>query len=204
MHPKSTETHELISALVDGEVAAAELPDAVAAASRTTEALRIWQTYQVVGQTLRGQAPAALACGDAFLAHFRERMATEVVVRPVPVDVLPPRAAEAALPVPAPSANDALIRWKLFAAAASLTAVAVFGWHVASLTEPSGTLAAAPASGANPSQVPVASTAAAAPVMLRDARLDALMEAHKQYGGTSALQMPAGFLRNATFDGSGR
>ena len=148
MHPKSTETHELISALVDGEVAAAALPDAVAAASRTTEALRIWQTYQFVGQTLRGQAPAALAGGDAFLARFRERMATEVVVRPVPVDVLPPRAAEAALPVPAPSANDALIRWKLFAAAASLTAVAVFGWHVASLTEPSGTLAAAPASGA--------------------------------------------------------
>ncbi len=37
-------------------------------------------------------------------------------------------------------------------------------------------------------------------VMIRDPRLDELMAAHKQFGGTSALQMPAGFLRNATFE----
>jgi len=37
-------------------------------------------------------------------------------------------------------------------------------------------------------------------VMLRDARLDALLAAHKQFGGASALQVPAGFLRNATFE----
>jgi sigma-E factor negative regulatory protein RseA len=36
--------------------------------------------------------------------------------------------------------------------------------------------------------------------MLRDARLDALMAAHKQFGGTSALQMPAGFISNATYE----
>ena len=60
------------------------------------------------------------------------------------------------------------------------------------------TLAKAPVVEAPP-QVP-----AAAPVMLRDARLDELLAAHKQFGGTSALQMPAGFLRNATFDGADR
>ncbi len=49
------------------------------------------------------------------------------------------------------------------------------------------------------SAVPAAPT-----VMLRDARLDELMAAHKQFGGTSALQKPAGFLRNATFDGPTR
>jgi sigma-E factor negative regulatory protein RseA len=27
-----------------------------------------------------------------------------------------------------------------------------------------------------------------------------MMAAHKQFGGTSALQMPSGFLRNATFE----
>ncbi|MHB8949586.1 MAG: sigma-E factor negative regulatory protein, partial [Rhodoferax sp.] len=37
--------------------------------------------------------------------------------------------------------------------------------------------------------------------MIRDPQLDALLAAHKQFGGTSALQGPAGFLRNATFDG---
>lgn len=39
-------------------------------------------------------------------------------------------------------------------------------------------------------------------VMLRDARLDQLLEAHRQAGG--AAQMPSGFLRNATFDGPSR
>jgi sigma-E factor negative regulatory protein RseA len=35
--------------------------------------------------------------------------------------------------------------------------------------------------------------------MIRDPQLDAMLAAHKQFGGASALQMPAGFLRNATF-----
>ena len=36
--------------------------------------------------------------------------------------------------------------------------------------------------------------------VLRDPRLEELMAAHRQAGGMSALQMPAGFLRNAAFD----
>jgi len=36
--------------------------------------------------------------------------------------------------------------------------------------------------------------------MLRDPQLEELMAAHRQYGGVSALQMPAGFLRNATYE----
>ena len=37
-------------------------------------------------------------------------------------------------------------------------------------------------------------------VVLRDPQLEALLSAHRQFGGASALQMPAGFLRNATYD----
>jgi sigma-E factor negative regulatory protein RseA len=37
-------------------------------------------------------------------------------------------------------------------------------------------------------------------VVLRDPQLEELMAAHRQYGSMSALQMPAGFLRNATYD----
>jgi sigma-E factor negative regulatory protein RseA len=36
--------------------------------------------------------------------------------------------------------------------------------------------------------------------VLRDVRLEELLAEHRQYGGMSALQMPAGFLRNATYD----
>jgi sigma-E factor negative regulatory protein RseA len=45
-----------------------------------------------------------------------------------------------------------------------------------------------------------------AQVMLRDARLDELLAAHKQAGSSSALQMPvpAGLLRSATFTASER
>jgi sigma-E factor negative regulatory protein RseA len=36
--------------------------------------------------------------------------------------------------------------------------------------------------------------------MLRDPELDALLSAHRAMGGNSALQLPSGFLRNATFE----
>jgi sigma-E factor negative regulatory protein RseA len=41
-------------------------------------------------------------------------------------------------------------------------------------------------------------------VMLRDPRLDQLLAAHRQSGGASALQVPSGFLRSATFEVPGR
>jgi sigma-E factor negative regulatory protein RseA len=40
--------------------------------------------------------------------------------------------------------------------------------------------------------------------MIRDPRLDELLAAHRQLGGASALQAPAGFLRNATFEAPAR
>jgi sigma-E factor negative regulatory protein RseA len=40
--------------------------------------------------------------------------------------------------------------------------------------------------------------------MIRDPELDKLLEAHRLNGGISALQLPAGFVRNATFDKSSR
>jgi sigma-E factor negative regulatory protein RseA len=41
-------------------------------------------------------------------------------------------------------------------------------------------------------------------VLIRDAELEALMAEHRQHGGVSVLQMPAGFLRNATYDTNAR
>ena len=206
----NAERGELISALLDGEVSAAELGQAVEAAGDVPQGLAVWHSYHVVGEALRGHAPAAAAADGLFLARLRGRLAEEAAGRPsrpaVPVataPAMPPAASE--------SANDAVIRWKFLAAAASLAAMAVMGWHVASLQTPAETLAAAPVRGEPSSAVPALTAPAsgdalaqAPQVMLRDARLDALLAAHKQYGGTSALQMPAGFLRNATFDGSER
>jgi len=40
--------------------------------------------------------------------------------------------------------------------------------------------------------------------MIRDARLDRLLAAHRQLGGATALGTSSGFLRNATFEGPSR
>lgn len=40
--------------------------------------------------------------------------------------------------------------------------------------------------------------------LVRDARLDQYLSAHKQFGGSSALGVPAGFLRSATYEGPSR
>jgi sigma-E factor negative regulatory protein RseA len=40
--------------------------------------------------------------------------------------------------------------------------------------------------------------------MIRDARLDQLLAAHRQFGSATALQTSGGFLRNATFEGPAR
>jgi sigma-E factor negative regulatory protein RseA len=79
--------------------------------------------------------------------------------------------------------------------------VTVLGWHVGVIgDEPAAQLATAPV--AAPETTAAASVEPS--VMLRDARLDELLAAHRQFGGTSALQTPAGFLRNATFEQPGR
>eukprot|EP01034_Spumella_vulgaris_P042995 gene42994-53352_t len=80
-----------------------------------------------------------------------------------------------------------------------MAAVAAIGWNsVEALRGGGAQLASAPV--APPASVVAVSDGAGQPVMLRDPRLDELLQAHKQFGSTSALQMPAGFLRNATFE----
>jgi sigma-E factor negative regulatory protein RseA len=78
--------------------------------------------------------------------------------------------------------------------------VAAVGWNVWSGASPGAQpqLAKAPAAAA-PALVE-ASTAG----MMRDPRLDQLLQAHRQLAGTSVLQTPSGFLRNATFEAQGR
>jgi sigma-E factor negative regulatory protein RseA len=122
------------------------------------------------------------------------------------------------------AANAPVWRWRLAAAVATVVATGSLIWNlgpagvrgdaaeVASATQsqnqvvasgqtvPSSTAAAMNAEG------PAATVAVAtgAGVMIRDARLDELLAAHRQHGGASALQLPTGFLRAATFEGAGR
>ncbi len=150
------------------------------------------------------------------------QQAEQIVVRPAAAAVgISPRADGGTEAVEA--ANHDVFRWKMVAGFASLAAVATIGWNAytglsgGAASQPGMQLAAAPVSvessvGANVGSaatavavnVPVQVSNGQQGIMIRDPRLDELLAAHKQYGSTSALQMPAGFLRNATFEAPAR
>lgn len=209
---------EIASALMDGEVDVDRLDGVFASDEVRSKLFSSWNAYQVIGDSLRGNAEvvASQPPGD-FLSTFRERLQAEAAqeARPsIPLESYVPRPVEALVRVPA--ANDAVFRWKLVAGFASLAAVMAVSWTVLSSAPSAGgqvgpQLAAAPV----PAQAAVPVAVAPSPStevvvntgqgpLIRDARLEELLAEHRQNGGMSALQMPTGFIRNATYDAAGR
>lgn len=193
---------EQLSALADGQLQGEALAQALEFAEQE-EGMATWKMYHLVGDVLRSPELARPADDGAFLRRLQQQLALEpsplraAPERWAPVAVSPERAATEA-------ANAPFFGWKMVAGFASLAVVAAVGWNAWSDIQGAGIgaqLAAAPAA----VQTAVAEAeGGAAPVMIRDPRLDELLAAHKQFGGTSALQMPAGFLRNATFEAPAR
>ncbi len=213
MHDKELEKREWMSALADGQLAGDDFAQAVALLATSEDARAAWHSYHVLGDVLRCADLADCSRDQVFVARLRERLsqAEQPDLRldigrneelAVHQPVLISASAKAVSAGDPPSANDATVRWKWLAAAASLAAVAILGWHAGQVSsDASARLAAAPPA----ATISAAATVAAEPpVMLRDPRLDELLAAHRQFGGTSALQAPAGFLRNATFEQPGR
>lgn len=183
-------TQEMISALVDGELDGDELAAALAVLSSDPQALQDWQAYHLVGDVLRSPDLAAGALSSsAFLDRFSSRLAAEPPLAPAGRAPAGPLAGASR----AEPANDAMFRWKLAAGFASVAAAVSVGWALlgSAVPQPSAPqLAAVPAP--------------AGAVMIRNPQLDELLAAHKQLGGSGALQMPASFVRQATFDAPAR
>ncbi len=183
------ETRELISALADGQLQGDALGRGVELATRDPEAREAWHTYHLIGDVLRSGELAAGTAPEAFLDRLRVSLER---ASPLPVAVVQ----EVRAPLKGEqAANDGIFRWKVAAGVASLAAVAAIGWTVVGLSKSDQSQMAG---------VPVGTVLAGSErgTMMRDARLDELLAAHRQLGGASALQTPAGFLRNATFDGT--
>ena len=197
---------EQLSALIDGQLQGEELRDALQWAAKA-EGQAAWQLYHLVGDVLRSSDLAQPPAPD-FIARLRGELAKEAPPHARVETVRPPVAVVA--PQMKPAANASVFRWKMVAGFASLAAVAAVGWTSLSALQTSGPAAGAaqlarnaePANAAAP--VVAVADAQGGQVMIRDPRLDELLAAHKQFGSTSALQMPAGFLRNATFDSPSR
>lgn len=194
-------TPELLSALADGQLVGHELAAVLQACGQDDAALECWNTYHLIGDFLRSPAdlrPSTAVGGEiGFASRLNARLAQEplamtattvqAVRLPVPADIVHHRGA---------ASNDGSFRWKLVAGVASLAAVCAIAWNAAGLSVP----ASGPqlAQSASP-QIVV--TSPQGPVV-RDARLEELLAAHRQFGTASALQESSGFLRNATFETS--
>lgn len=212
---------ERLSALADGELAGDELGQLMAQSASDGGRLHAtWQSYHVIGDVLRGGEQSAVRASGDFLARLQTRLAAEpplVPARPAAapfVEAVPVRVQRTE------PANDASFRWKMVAGCASFAAVAALTWSVVggggaavsvqpqlavapspAIVEARATAPVGPAALPNQVEQEVQLAGGEVQIMIRDARLDELVAAHKQAGGSSALQMPApaGFVRSATF-----
>ena len=175
----------MLSALFDGQAGAenvlANLPVAAGHNMHSD-----WNCYQLIGDSLRSSSTASrLGADPVFLQHIRARLTQEVIDKPATTAVAVPSTT---------AANDHQFRWKLVAGFASLSAVAAVAWSL------SGAFLGASAPQLAQGQAgPTLVAASPEGPMIRDPRLEELLSAHKQLGGTS-LQVPSGFVRNAGFE----
>ena len=212
-------TRERLSALADGELEAGAVSQACAQWRESGETRATWHAYQLIGDVLRSDDLAADPARDArFMAGLRTRLAAEPVV-------LAPQPLPSSVPAVSVGAQRAAggRRWAWLApTAVAASFVAVAGVLTLSrspglLPESSPAVASMAPQLLPSSTVPVATligasgAAAAEPLalvasgqMIRDARLDRYLAAHKQFAGSSALGVPSGLLRNATAEATGR
>lgn len=200
---------ERLSELVDGEADGAAVARVCAAWSDDESLREAWHTYHLIGDALRSDDLAASAAHDAqFLRELRARLAREpAVLAPQRYGRVEQPAANVA---PAGAAPRRALRWSApIAVAAGFVAVAG-----ALLVTQSPQTKSGPALASGSAAVDVRSVAAlpalaadaaneppvvpAGDRLIRDARLDRYLAAHKQFDGSSALGVPSGFLRSAT------
>ena len=213
---------EQLSALVDGELEAHEVTQTCAHWRQSEVSRGSWHAYQMIGDVLRSDDLASDPARDAdFLRALRQRLAAE----PVPTAPAAWDASEEdSTPLEALSVQTRHfgLGWRRAWLASSAVAAGfvVVGAGVLMLARfsnqtadraqgdlmvqglPTGASISAMPSGAMPGSD--ALTAVAGNELLRDARLDRYLAAHKQFAGTSALGVPSAYLRSATVSGSER
>jgi len=196
-----------LSALMDGELEASALGRACGQWRESPEARAQWHAYHLIGDVLRSEDLSADAAHDAaFLASFRQRLAQEpVVLAPTPLVAVPVQAAAA--PRRSWAAPAAVAAG--FVAVAGVLLVSQMSGGLSLRGSPADANLAA-ASAVQPALVVSATEPGDPPAvvlngqLIRDARLDEYLSAHKKFGGSSVPGGPSGFLRNAAADGTSR
>ena len=194
-----------LSAMVDGETDDAAVRLTCAQWRDRPELASAWREYHLIGDVLRSDDLASTAAHDAhFLQRLRERLSAEPTV-------LMPAAPAPGDPAPARTPFEARRSW-LAASAVAAGFMAVAGVLVVLRGPDAATESAGFAQDRAGSGVVLASDAAMGPPadtapalvrdadLIRDARLDQYLKAHKQFAGTSALSAPTAFVRSAASD----
>jgi sigma-E factor negative regulatory protein RseA len=195
-----TAQHEQWSALHDGQLSHEQALALVRASLHDEQLMLQWRSMSAIGQAMREESGAyAWHQPRSSLAQAASRFDASLV------------------PVPQPAANDS--RWKMVAGVAALAAVGSMVWGLlgagsgvpqgavlagntgagsATLVNTSPVRVVGLGNGATGAPAAPAATAGAEATMIRNPRLDEFLAAHKQFGGVSALQQPAGSLRSVS------
>jgi len=203
----ATSAGELISALADGELGPAQF-DAGCRAWAEGSARARWHAYHLIGDVLRcedlSRAPARDA---AFLQRLRARLEHEAHEAADPPSAMGAAvgsvaAGTAALPLPR---RRAFASWGIPAALAA--GVAALGTSLVMQPrdmQPAATLAGAPVA-ASAALAQAGDSAASPPanpqlldagnVVVRNARLDRYLRAHRDYGAVQPASLPGGARR---------
>lgn len=176
-----------LSSLMDGDLADGDAA-ALCRDWRDDAQLRVtWHAYHLIGDVMRSEDLAHDGARDeAFLHALRRRLADEpVVLAPAATVASPVRRRRRGWMAPMAVAAG-------FAAVAGVMVVTRLA---APGDSPGAVIAAQPAAAVRVSTDRPAPLAGVEGVLIRDARLDRYLEAHKQYGPSAAL-VPGGVVRS--------
>lgn len=208
----SNALRETLSSLMDGELPVEAARSSCSQWRADAQARDAWHTYHLIGDVLRSEDLASTPVRDeAFLRSLRSRLAAEPVpMAPLPSTVAATARADArgvasAVPsTPAVGQRRAARRFAPVALAASVVVVAgVVG--VMRVSSPGGagaeTAQVASTLGASGTLIGGAAVDGAMPVtMLRDARLDRYMAAHRKLANGIAVPDRAGYQVQAVYE----
>ncbi len=194
----SMRRREAVSDMVDGRLRGQAFSDAMRVLDTEMDARMAWHAYHVVGDVLRSGELAACEGDAVFLERLRGRLQHETGERHGHAIAPAVEAPVLGVDTRVPPANDGIFPWRWAAGFLSVLAAVAIGWNMRGLTA----TGADELISASPETVRYAqpTSVQGGQVMIRDPRLDQLLQAHRQSGGASALQVPSGFLRNATFE----
>lgn len=195
-----------MSSLMDGDLPPDAAADAFAAWRQDPDARATWHAYHLIGDVLRSEDLATRpAVDEAFLQSLRTRLADE----PVPLAPAPlmqgPAAADAAGAASMQVANGAPVaarrggRWRMGRMMAPAAVAAGFV-AVAGVMVISRVMSPAPVAGPTLAAAPGAAVAASG-MLVRDARLDRYLAAHRSLANGAAATGGAEHRVQIVFEG---